>query len=89
MIVFGVKFWAWGNALTQRIWKCSKCGFEGQFIEKKGMRFITLYWIIPTIPVSGITALVQCPQCKTRYQDNAPKTGGPAGGPPPLADPWA
>ena len=87
MIVFGIKFWAWGSALTQRIWKCGKCGYEGQFVQKNGMRFITFYWVIPTIPVSGVTKLVQCPKCKTRYQDNS--NGPNPSAPPPLADPWS
>ncbi|RYX85692.1 hypothetical protein EON83_04970 [bacterium] len=83
MIIFGIKFWAWGSSTTQRIWKCWKCGFEGQFIEKKGMNFITLYFVIPTIPVSGVKTLVECPRCKTRYEDNPNNTSAP----PPIANP--
>lgn len=88
MLIFGTKFWAWGSALTQAIWTCSKCGFHGQFIEKKGMTFFTLYWIIPIFPVSGMKQLAQCPQCKTRYQNNTPP-GGANGSQPPLSDPWS
>ena len=91
MIVFGIKFWAWGSQLTNEVWRCAKCGYNGQFVQKKGMKFITLYWIIPTIPVSGITDLVQCPNCKTRYEANANNGGGApgTGGSPPIADPWS
>jgi hypothetical protein len=32
------------------------------------MRFITLFFIIPLIPISGIRELLQCPTCGTRYQ---------------------
>ena len=91
MIVFGIKFWAWGSQLTNEVWRCLKCGYNGQFIQKKGMKFITLYWIIPTIPVSGISEIVQCPNCKTQY-DAAPPAGSGgtgAGGNPPIANPWS
>jgi len=77
MIIFGIKFWAWGSKLTARIWHCAQCGFEGQFIEKKGMRFFTLYWVIPTIPLSGISSMVQCPNCKTRYSPNSQIVNAP------------
>jgi hypothetical protein len=38
------------------------------FILKKGMRFITLFFIIPIIPISGVQHLMQCPVCGTRYR---------------------
>ena len=91
MIVFGTRFFSWGSALTERIWRCSKCGHEGQFVQKSGMRFFTIYWIIPIFPVSGMKKMVQCPNCKTRYQDNSPApgaAGGQAGSGAPIASPW-
>ncbi len=97
MIVFGTKFWAWGSALTQQIMRCARCGHEGRFIEKSGMTFITLYWILPVIPVSGVKKMVQCPNCKTRYENSGPppQNPGPYGsggsmdthGAPPIARP--
>lgn len=89
MIVFGIKFWAWGSQLTHDVWRCAKCGYNGQFTIKKGMKFITLYWVIPTIPVSGITELVQCPNCKTRYEMGANVAPGTGNAPAPIADPWS
>ena len=88
MIVFGIKFWAWGSALTNQVWRCAQCGYNGQFTQKKGMKFITLYWIIPTIPVSGVKEIAQCPQCKTQY-DAQPQSAPDASAPPPIADPWS
>ena len=95
MIIFGTKFWAWGSALTQAIWTCGKCGYRGQFVEKSGMTFITFYWVIPVIPISGVKKMVQCPNCKTRYQNNTPPNGANGGmpngggGQPPIANPWS
>ncbi len=83
MIIFGTKFWAWGSALTREIWRCAKCGYQGQFIQKSGMTFLTLYWIIPIVPVSGMKKMAQCPKCKTRYEEGGappPQNPGPYGG---------
>jgi hypothetical protein len=82
MIIFGIKFWAWSAGRTEFAAHCSKCGFQGNFILKKGMRFLTFYWILPTIPVSGIKQLMQCPNCGTRYELPQPGTGGNAPQPP-------
>ncbi|MEP6925190.1 MAG: zinc-ribbon domain-containing protein [Pyrinomonadaceae bacterium] len=50
--------------------RCGQCGTQTQFIEKSGMRFITLFFIVPVIPISGVSKLIQCPNCKARYQTN-------------------
>jgi hypothetical protein len=42
-----------------------------RFVMKKGMRFITLFFIIPVMPISGVKEMVQCPNCGTRYQVGA------------------
>jgi hypothetical protein len=48
--------------------RCAKCGYAGPFTRKKGMRFITVFFVIPVIPISGVMHLAECQQCKTRYQ---------------------
>jgi hypothetical protein len=35
------------------------------------MRFITLFLIIPVIPISGVTHLLQCSACGTKYRANS------------------
>jgi hypothetical protein len=37
---------------------------------KKGMRFVTIFFVIPIFPISGVNQLLECPNCKTRYQVN-------------------
>ena len=51
--------------------RCGKCGTVAQFVKKQGMRFITLFFIIPVIPISGVTHLLQCPVCGTKYRANS------------------
>jgi hypothetical protein len=53
--------------MGSELMRCGACGNAAQFLLKKGMRFITLFFIIPTIPISGVMRVAECPQCKTRY----------------------
>jgi DNA-directed RNA polymerase subunit RPC12/RpoP len=68
IFIVGTHFFNWGSQQTSQPMRCSKCGTVTNFIMKKGMRFITLFFIVPVIPISGIKELVQCPNCKTRFQ---------------------
>jgi len=71
MLIIGTRFFTWGSEMTTQPWRCNKCGHAGNFVMKKGMRFFTLFFIIPVIPLSGVKHLVQCPNCKTRYEAQA------------------
>lgn len=67
-LVIGTKFFACGGQKTADMIRCSQCGTVAQFIEKTGMRFITLFFVVPTIPISGKKRMIECPNCKTRFQ---------------------
>lgn len=68
MLIIGTKVFFWGSELTAELMRCGTCGNAAQFIQKTGMRFIVLFFIIPTIPISGKMHVAECPQCKTRYK---------------------
>ncbi len=67
MIIIGTKFFVWGSQVMSHQSRCGKCGMVGNFIIKQGMRFITVFFVIPVIPISGIKQMTQCPNCGTRY----------------------
>lgn len=67
-LIFGMRFFTWGSARTPNTMHCNNCGATTNFIAKKGMRFLTFFFIVPTIPLSGVKEMVQCPNCGTRYQ---------------------
>ena len=71
MIIIGMRFFAWGSERTPEQMRCAQCGTMAQFILKKGMQFITVFFIIPVIPISGIKHLAQCPNCGARYEATA------------------
>lgn len=65
--IIGTHFFSWGSEPGERM-RCGKCGTVADFIKKQGMRFITLFLIIPIVPISGVKHLLQCPVCGTKYQ---------------------
>jgi hypothetical protein len=68
MLIIGTHFFSWGSETTSEGFHCGKCGHFGPFVMKKGMRFLTLFFIIPVIPLSGIKHMIQCPHCSTKFQ---------------------
>jgi hypothetical protein len=69
--IIGTHFFSWGSQPEPNQMKCGKCGTVGTFVKKQGMRFITLFFIIPVLPVSGIRKLLQCPVCGTKFQTSS------------------
>ncbi len=67
MLIIGIKVFFWGSELMAESLRCGTCGNVAQFIRKTGMRFLTFFFIIPTIPLSGKMHVIECPRCKTRY----------------------
>lgn len=68
--IIGTHFLTWGSETGEQM-RCGKCGTVSAFTKKQGMRFITLFFIIPVIPISGVKHLLQCPVCGTKYQANS------------------
>jgi uncharacterized Zn finger protein len=66
--IIGTRFITWGSEPAPGAMRCEQCGTVAPFTLKKGMNFITLFFIIPIIPISGVKELMQCPTCGARYQ---------------------
>ena len=66
--IVGTHFFSWGSGLTPAEMRCGKCDTIGGFRQTRGMRFITLFLIIPVVPISGVRHLLQFQTCGTRYQ---------------------
>lgn len=69
MIIIGMRFFSWGSEHTERAWQCGQCKTVAQFIRRKGMRFLTLFFFIPVCPLSGVKHLVRCPTCGAQYEE--------------------
>jgi ribosomal protein S27AE len=80
--IVGTHFFVWGSAPTTQQMHCGRCGTVAPFTIKKGMNFITVFFIVPVIPISGVKNIVQCPNCGARYEAApellaAQNSGGP------------
>ena len=71
IFIVGTRFFTWGSQPETNQMRCGQCGHVGWFTRKRGMSFITLFFIIPVIPISGVTNILQCSVCRTRYQVNS------------------
>jgi hypothetical protein len=71
-IIVGTRFLSWGAEKMGEQTRCARCGQVSHFTRKKGMNFITLFFIIPIFPLSGVKHIAQCPNCKARYEVEAP-----------------
>jgi hypothetical protein len=65
--IIGTRFVTWGSEASGQQMRCGRCSTVGEFVRRKGMRFITLFFI-PVIPAGGTKDLLQCPTCGTRYR---------------------
>ena len=68
IFIFGTRFITWGSEPSGQAMRCGQCGTAGVFKAKKGMRFITFFFVIPVLPLSGVKRMVECPNCRTRYE---------------------
>ncbi|GAC1445916.1 MAG: hypothetical protein NVSMB56_00600 [Pyrinomonadaceae bacterium] len=73
--IIGTRFFKWGSTPTAAALRCGRCGAQQKFIARKGMNFVTLFFIIPVLPISRVKNFVQCPNCGARYPLDA-QVGG-------------
>lgn len=67
IFIVGTRFVTWGSDQVPQPMRCGRCGTYAPFTVKKGMQFITFFFI-PIIPISASRTLLECPNCKARYQ---------------------
>ncbi len=70
ILVFGTKTFRWGSERTAYLKTCPQCGYYGYFLRKKSIRALTLFFVIPILPLGGITTVDVCPQCNTPLMRN-------------------
>jgi hypothetical protein len=68
ILIAGTKFHVSGSGRTAEQHRCQRCGFLGQFFSKTGRNYITLFFVLPVIPIGKAKNILECPNCKTRYQ---------------------
>jgi hypothetical protein len=69
--IIGTHFFSWGSQPMPGQMRCGHCGTVGSFIQKRGMSFITLFFIVPVLPISSVKNLLQCQTCGTKYHSDS------------------
>jgi len=66
--VVGTNFRVSGSERTEKLHHCAQCGAYTQFIKKTGRNYITLFFVLPIIPLGKAQNLLECPNCQARFQ---------------------
>lgn len=66
-LVAGTRTFHWGSDRTPSVWTCANCGYHGQFVQKKAIRTLALFFVIPVLPLGKIRHFHECPNCHTRF----------------------
>ena len=68
IFIIGTNFKVSGSERTAEQRRCPQCGALTQFVKKTGRNYITLFFVLPVIPIGKKQNLLECPNCKTRFQ---------------------
>lgn len=69
IILFGTRYLTWGDERTPTVWHCLNCEHDDRFIRKRGVRALTLFFLLPVFPLGRVERFTQCPHCGARYID--------------------
>jgi predicted RNA-binding Zn-ribbon protein involved in translation (DUF1610 family) len=67
IILFGTRYLTWGDERTPTVWHCPNCEHDDRFIRKRGRRALTLFFLLPVIPLGRVERFTECPRCGARY----------------------
>lgn len=67
IFIIGTRVFHWGSDRAPAVQTCNACGFHGQFIARRAIRAVTLFFVLPVLPLGKIRHVRQCPNCGARY----------------------
>jgi uncharacterized protein with PIN domain len=67
-LIIGTKYRFAGSELTSERERCARCGTVTQFVKKTGRNYLTLFFVLPIIPLGKAQNVLECPNCKAHYQ---------------------
>jgi uncharacterized Zn-finger protein len=66
-LLIGNRYMTKGAGTTDEVVQCPSCGATGRFERKSGRQYLTLFFLLPVLPLGGRQTFVECPACKTRF----------------------
>ncbi len=77
ILLFGMKTFRWGSGRSDSVRtcpsSCPNCSFYGYVERKKTIRAVTLFFVIPILPLSGVKTVNICPNCHVEYVQVGPQ----------------
>ena len=67
-LVVGNRYKTKGEGTTDEVVQCPNCGMVGRFERKSGRQYLTLFFLVPVLPLGGRDSYVECPRCKARFE---------------------
>jgi hypothetical protein len=61
---------------TEQAIQCPNCGTVARFGRRTERQYLTLFFVLPVVPLGGANTVVECPTCHARF--DAPAQQGRA-----------
>jgi RNase P subunit RPR2 len=76
-LVVGNRYRTRSEGTTYDVVRCPNCGTTGRFEKKSGRQWLTLFFVLPVVPLGGRRSFVECPSCHARFAErfSAPAAG--------------
>ena len=69
-LVVGNRFRTRHEGTTAQVITCPSCGFQSHFERKSGRQFLTLFFVLPVLPLGGRREFVECPRCHAQLESS-------------------
>jgi hypothetical protein len=66
-LLVGNRFKTKSAGMTAEVVTCPSCGVHTRFERKRGRQYLTLFFIVPVLPLGGTKELVECPNCHAQF----------------------
>jgi predicted RNA-binding Zn-ribbon protein involved in translation (DUF1610 family) len=68
-IVAGNKFRSTSEGPTDHVVQCPNCGTSGRLERKTGRQYLTLFFVLPVLPIGPKRSFVECPNCGAQFSE--------------------
>jgi predicted RNA-binding Zn-ribbon protein involved in translation (DUF1610 family) len=67
-VVMGNKFRATSEGPTEHVVQCPNCGMTGRLERKTGRQYLTLFFVLPVLPIGPKQSFAECPNCGAQFR---------------------
>ena len=71
-LLVGNRYRTTSEGTTPEVRTCPSCGARAQFDRKRRRQYLTLFFLLPVLPLGSAQEFVECPNCHTQFQATDP-----------------